>query len=94
MPLQAPLNVTPPVISGAPWPGRALVMHQGEWSGWPMFARQWRRGATNIPGATGAVYHCAVADIGQAVTVAVIAQNVTGASPAAISAAVGPVAYP
>src|SRR5262249_28381767 len=70
----APMNITPPSISGDAVVGSVLTVGTGTWTNTPTrFNYQWRFGATNIPGPTTSS-HCA---------------PVTGTPPGAVPAANG-----
>ena len=84
----APVNVTPPAVTGAAPVGSLLTSTQGTWSGspTPTYAYQWRRGTSDIPGATSATYTTVTADVGLAVTCRVTATNTAGVTPATSNA--------
>lgn len=85
--VSAPANMSLPAITGGPLPGTRLVCSAGTWSGSPgSFSFQWRRDALPMPGATAAAYTIVPADRGHALTCAVTAANVTGATTAISSA--------
>ena len=76
-----PTNITPPVISGTATVGSTLTSTVGTWNYVPVsYARQWRRGATNIPGATGTTHVLVAADSGTNVTMQLVARNSAGES--------------
>jgi hypothetical protein len=86
-----PLNLTLPAITGTPAVGSILSSSVGSWANAPTaYVRQWRRGGTDIVGATGVTYTCVAADLGAMISVAVTANNTLG-SATAISLEVGPV---
>ena len=91
--LAPPMNTSAPTITGTPTVGQVLSSTVGTWTGnpTPTYARQWRRGASNIAGATGATYTLVAADIGQTITCVVTATNSEG-SDTATSNTIGPVA--
>jgi hypothetical protein len=70
--------------------GSQLVSTTGSWTGSPTYARQWRRGATNIGGGTGTGHVLVAADVGQMITCNVTATN-AGGSVTATSNALGPI---
>jgi hypothetical protein len=86
----APVNSSPPTISGTPQQGQTLTADPGTWSGaQPIgYAYQWRRcdsaGAScaNIAAATAKTYVPVSADIGSALRVAVTASNSDGSGSA------------
>jgi hypothetical protein len=81
-----PVNTAPPVISGTTTVGSTLSSTVGTWTYVPTsYARQWRRGGVNIPGATGATYLLVAADSGTTVTMQLIAHNAAGASAPIVS---------
>jgi hypothetical protein len=95
----APVNTSPPTISGSSEVGSTLVAHPGSWSGSPTFAYQWERGRAGGPfegitGATTPIYIPASEDIEQYVRVTVTATTGVGASNTFSSGEVGPVTGP
>ena len=58
--------------------GHQLIGQQGTWSGSPTYVRQWFRGATPIPGATGVAYNLVDADLGAMIGMTVRAINAGG----------------
>jgi hypothetical protein len=86
-----PTNSVAPVISGADVVvGTTLTATNGTWTNSPTYTRAWRRGGTNIPGATAVTYVLAAADVGSMITCNVTATN-SGGAVDAISNALGPV---
>lgn len=71
----APVPTRQPAISGTPAPGRTLTVDPGAWGAGdtPTYTYQWRRGATDIAGATGSTFAVTSADVGQTLTVLVTA---------------------
>jgi subtilisin family serine protease len=70
----APVAVSPPVVSGAPEVSSRLTASPGEWSVEGLaFAYQWRADGVDIPGATSATYRVRAADQGAVITVVVTA---------------------
>jgi hypothetical protein len=69
-PVSAPAVTTPPVISGTGTVGQVLTCTPGVYSGNPVptVTRQWRRGASNISGATGLTYTLQAGDAGTSIT--------------------------
>jgi hypothetical protein len=94
----APVNTSPPTITGVPQDGQTLTVVPGAWSGSPpiSFGYQWRRcdaagiGCADIAGANGDSYLLAQGDIGATFRVSVTATNSEGSGTAA-SAPSGPV---
>lgn len=81
--VQAPVNVTLPVISGAPTQDTTLRASNGTWLNTPTsFTYQWYRDGILIVGATSANYTAVAADVGHALTVAVTASNAGGSATA------------
>lgn len=82
----APVNVTPPAITGVLTQGQTLTATVGGWTGSPTsFAYQWKRSGANIGGATGSTYVAQAADVSAgagALTVTVTATNDIGSTPA------------
>lgn len=86
----APVNISAPVVSGTGLIGQVLSSTTGTWSGSPSptYAYQWRRGGTNIAGATASTYTPVFpADNGASITCLVTATNIMG-SASAISNAI------
>jgi hypothetical protein len=87
----APVNITPPSISGEAIEGETLTGDDGEWSGDPSnFERQWQRsngsgGWDDIDGATETTYTLRVADVNRRVRLRVVASNLGGESDPAFS---------
>ncbi|TMK98113.1 MAG: hypothetical protein E6G34_10620 [Actinobacteria bacterium] len=81
---KAPVNETPPQVSGTPALGVQLSCSTGTWSATPdpTFTYQWRRDGAAIPGATAATYKVVEADQGHALTCVVTAVNGEGATEA------------
>ena len=95
----APLNTTPPTITGTASVGQTLTAENGTWTNSPTaYQYQWLRcGATGescvgIPGATAKTYLVVAADRGHTLRVRVTAVNADGATNArsAQTAVVGP----
>ena len=86
----APVNTSPPTISGAALSGQIVSAVPGSWSGTApiSFAYQWRRcdssgaGCVDIFAATGSTYTLGPADVGATVVVAVTASNSAGSATA------------
>ena len=81
----APVNTSPPTVSGTPEVGQRLTGTRGQWSGNPTdYNFNWRRcdrnGAScaNISGATGASYTLTTADVGDTIRFRVEAVNADG----------------
>jgi hypothetical protein len=86
----APVNTTPPTISGTAREGESVTAQPGSWSGTPplTYAYQWQRcdlsgsNCADIAGATGQSYTLTVADVAGRVRVRVTATNAGGAASA------------
>jgi hypothetical protein len=84
----APVNSSPPTISGIAQVGQALTTDPGSWSGTEpiSYSYQWKRCDTAgancgaIGGATGSSYTAVSADLGSTLRVAVTASNPGGSS--------------
>lgn len=78
----APVNTVAPVISGTNVVGSTLSSTTGTWTGspTPTYTYQWKRGASNIGGATSSTYTLVQADATFAVTCVVTATNVAGSA--------------
>ena len=88
----APVNTSPPTISGTPVAGGAVLCSNGTWANAPTaFTYRWNRDGAAIGGATSAPYVIRPADVGRQLTCTVTAAN-AGGSTAATSAAVTPTA--
>ena len=90
---RAPVNVSPPTISGVAQQGQTLTASQGGWTGNPTsFSYDWLRcdsaGAHCVPVslATTSRYSLVAADVGSTLRVAVVAANAAGPSSPATSA--------
>jgi hypothetical protein len=87
-----PTNISSPTIFGTAQVGQTLTASTGTWANSPTsYAYQWNRAGTAIAGATASTYPIIAADVGNTLTVSVIARNSGGSSPAATSAATGAV---
>ncbi|HMC71363.1 MAG TPA: hypothetical protein VKJ07_19560, partial [Mycobacteriales bacterium] len=82
----APVNTSPPSISGTPAVGSTLNASPGSWTGTPTFAYQWLRcdsGGANcepIGGASASSYTAVAADTGATLAVQVTATTSAGSS--------------
>lgn len=87
-----PVNTVLPVVSGATQVTSTLTTTNGTWTGspTPSYVYQWKRGGTNISGATSSTYLLVTADLGATITVTVTATNTAG-SASATSTGVGPI---
>ncbi|MCI0362886.1 MAG: hypothetical protein L0219_03340, partial [Phycisphaerales bacterium] len=87
-----PVNTVVPTITGIAQVGQTLTATTGTWTNSPTsFAYQWNRAGTPIAGATTSTYVPVAADVGNALTVSVVATNSSGPSASATSAATSPV---
>lgn len=84
----APVNTVAPVISGTNVVGSTLSSTTGTWTGspTPTYTYQWKRGASNIGGATSSTYTLVQADATFAVTCVVTATNPAGIASATSNA--------
>ena len=88
----APVNAVLPTISGTPKVGLPLTLDNGSWGGATSFTYQWKKGGTNIAGATANSYVPVVGDVGGIITCQVTGVNpsfstvVTTAATAAVAA--------
>ena len=84
----APVNSTPPAVSGTAKVGEALTVSNGTWTGAATkYAYQWQRclsatSCSNIAGATSKTYTVATADGGRTLRSVVSATNADGTSTA------------
>jgi hypothetical protein len=77
----APVNTTPPVVTGTGTVGNNLTTNNGAWTNSPTeYTYQWMRGGLQIAGATGAVYALIGTDSGNAVSCRVTATNSAGST--------------
>jgi hypothetical protein len=75
----APVNTTPPAVTGVATVGSNLTCSTGVWTGSPTsYTYAWYRGAVPIAGATNAVYALVGADSGNSVSCRVTAHNAGG----------------
>jgi hypothetical protein len=97
-PTLAPVNTTPPSLSGGTLAGQTLTTTAGSWTSTPVtYNYQWQlcssagAGCANIPGATGSTLALSDAYVGSTLRSVVTASNLGGATMAAStpSAAVG-----
>lgn len=93
----APVNSSPPVITGVPRQGATLTASTGYWDpAGTSYGYVWQRSTdsgaswTSIPGATTSTYIPGQSDIGATLRVTVVATNPFGVA-SATSAAVGPI---
>ncbi|HEV2557401.1 MAG TPA: cadherin repeat domain-containing protein, partial [Microvirga sp.] len=92
----APANVSVPTIDDTtPTVGDVLTASPGAWSGSPapIFAYQWKRGATNV-GTDSPNYTVLAGDVGSTLTVMVTATNASGSASATSAATSAVVAAP
>jgi surface protein len=91
-PADPPVNTVAPAVTGTTKVGQTLSCTEGTWTGTPTitFAYQWKRGSTNISGATSATYVLASADFTENITCEVTATNSAGTATQA-SNTVGPI---
>ena len=88
----APVNQSPPTITGSALVGKTLTADHGKWSGsGNTYRYSWQRcdsagaSCTSISGATGTKYTVVSADLGKTLRVAVTASNKAGESATATS---------
>jgi hypothetical protein len=98
-PPPAPVNNTPPAISGSPTAGQVLTASAGAWWNGPTnYTYQWQRCSadtcTDIPNANSNAFTSDSTDIGYTLRVEVVAGNITGSSAPADSTQIGPVRPP
>ncbi|HVW19182.1 MAG TPA: nidogen-like domain-containing protein, partial [Solirubrobacteraceae bacterium] len=93
----APVNVSPPTITGIPRRGQTLTEHHGDWTDAPTgFTYRWERcdpggGCVAIAGAVTAAYTLTASDVGHAIVVEETARNAQGTSDPATSEPTGTV---
>lgn len=76
----APANTVFPAITGSAVQGSVLTASTGTWSGSPSYSYQWYSAGVAISGANASTYTCQSSDIGNPITVQVLAANASGAS--------------
>lgn len=76
----APVCTHLPVISGVVNAGAGEVLHckEGTWDNAKSYAFQWKRGGSNLSGATSGDYTTQAGDVGQTLTCVVTATNLVG----------------
>ena len=83
---QAPVNTTPPVVTGTATVGQTLNCSQGVWANTPTsFTYQWLRDGANIASATTPNYLLVSADGSHAISCRVTATNAIGSASATSS---------
>ena len=84
--MPAPVNTTPPAITGTAEVGNALSTDNGSWDNSPVsYAYQWLRGGVSITGETASSYTVQRADVAAAISVTVTATNGDGSDSATSS---------
>ena len=79
----APVNTSPPTISGTAELAATLTATPGSWSNSPTsYTYQWKRNGGAIGGATASTYALQAADLGTTITVTVTAANASGGASA------------
>jgi hypothetical protein len=79
----APVETTPPVLTGTAAVGQTLVCSNGAWENSPTeFDHAWRRSGSPIPGEAASSYVIAASDAGHAIGCEVTATNATGSAAA------------
>jgi hypothetical protein len=81
-----PINTAAPTVSGTATQGNTLSTTNGSWNSNlayspASYAYQWRRGSSDISGATSSTYTTVVADVGNAISCRVTATNNRGPTP-------------
>ena len=84
--LSAPAAALHPAIVGIPRVGAVVSCTDGDWSGAPVFAYQWRRGGSPIANAKDATYSPVAADLGKALSRTSFAANIAGTTEATTAA--------
>jgi hypothetical protein len=82
----APLNLSPPAISpSSAVQGQTVTCSQGAWLNATSYKYSWQRNVVTAIGATTNQYTVTAADVGQAITCAVVGHNAVTDSPPAVS---------
>jgi hypothetical protein len=90
-----PLDLLPPSISGSAAQGATVTCFPGTWEPPPTgYSYSWERNATTSIGGQTNQYTLTQADVGQAITCTVVAQDPLGSSLPAISIPIVPAALP
>jgi len=81
-----PINTAAPSVSGSTTQGNTLSTTNGSWNSNlayspASYTYQWRRGSSDISGATNSTYVTQVADVGNAISCRVTAANNRGSTP-------------
>ena len=78
--LNAPVNVTPPIVTGTTNVGDTLTATPGTWTGTApiAYSYQWDRDGVDIPGATGLTHVIEILDEGTILQIKEIANNAAG----------------
>lgn len=81
-----PINTAAPTVSGTATQGNTLSCTTGSWNSNlayspASYGYQWRRGSSDISGATSSTYSTVVADVGNAISCRVTATNNRGSTP-------------
>jgi hypothetical protein len=88
-PMVAPINESPPTVTGNAVVGQVLSSTTGVWQGAPTsYAYQWRRDGAAIGGATAATYTLVAGDSTHSITCVVTATNSLGSAASAPSNAI------
>ena len=78
----APVNTSPPQISGVAQSSNTLTCQPGTWSGSPAFSYQWLRGGVVLAGQTNPTYTVTGADVGGVLSCQVTGTNLGGSASA------------
>jgi uncharacterized membrane protein YgcG len=93
--LGGPVNVLPPSISGSAAQGATVTCYPGTWEPAPTgYYYSWERNAATSIGGQTDQYTLTQADVGQAITCTVVAQDPLGSSLPALSLPIVPAALP
>jgi len=81
-----PVNTAAPTVSGTATQGNTLSTTNGSWNSNlayspASYSYQWRRGSSDISGATSSTYATVLADVGNAISCRVTATNNRGSTP-------------
>jgi len=87
--VSAPTNTVAPAVSGTTQTGQTLTSTTGTWTGAPSYTYQWKRGGSDIGGATSSTYVLTNSDLQSSITCVVTGTNAGGSASATSNAITG-----